>query len=47
MRSRSVEMEAVARLQEAAAHKKCWSCGCFHNSLAMLHSPIIIYLQRS
>ena len=35
MSSRSVEMEAVARLQEAAAHKKCWSCGCFHNSLAM------------
>ncbi len=35
MSGRSVEMEAVARLQEAAAHKKCWSCGCFHNSLAV------------
>ncbi len=32
--NRSVE-EAVARLQEAAAHKKCWSCGCFHNSLTV------------
>ena len=28
-------MEAAARLQEAAAHKKCWSCGCFHNSLVL------------
>ncbi len=35
MSSRPVEMEAVARLQEAAAHKKCWSCGCFHNSLTV------------
>lgn len=32
--SRPVELEAAAWLQEATAHKKCWSCGCFHNSLA-------------
>jgi tetrahydromethanopterin S-methyltransferase subunit A len=29
----SVLMEAVARLQEAAANQKCWSCGCFHNAI--------------
>ena len=25
--------EVVARLQEAATAKKCWSCGCLHESL--------------
>jgi len=26
--------EAIAQLREAAAAKKCWSCGCLHDSLA-------------
>jgi hypothetical protein len=25
--------EAAARLQEAAAAKKCWACGCLHGAL--------------
>jgi tetrahydromethanopterin S-methyltransferase subunit A len=27
--------EALAPLQEAAAHEKCWSCGCFQKSLVV------------
>lgn len=28
--------EAAAQLREAAAAKKCWACGCLHNSLAAI-----------
>ena len=31
---------AIKHLKEAAAAKKCWSCGCFHNSLAAIEKAI-------
>lgn len=32
--------EAVRQLKEAAAAKKCWSCGCLHGSLDAIESSI-------
>lgn len=32
--------EAAKRLQEAAAAKKCWTCGCLHSSLAAIERAL-------
>lgn len=32
--------EAAAQLQEAAAAKKCWSCGCLHSSLRAIEEAL-------
>lgn len=33
--------EAIKQLKGAVAAKKCWSCGCFHNSLAVIEKAMV------
>jgi tetrahydromethanopterin S-methyltransferase subunit A len=39
-RTVGVLREAAAQFGEAAAAKKCWSCGCLHSSLAAVHRAV-------
>ncbi len=39
-RHASLLTEAVDRLAEAAAAKKCWPCGCFHQSLQTIEQAV-------
>ena len=32
--------QAIARLKEATAAKKCWGCGCLHNSLEAIERAL-------
>lgn len=37
--------EAIEQLKKAVGANKCWSCGCFHNSLAVMEKAIA-HMQR-
>ncbi len=40
MREDSAIQDAAARLEEAAAAKKCWPCGCLHHALEAIKRAI-------